>query len=109
VLAGLIIETATGRTLGRELTRRILRPLGLRDTFFPVNAPGIPGPRSRGYSLPLSPEGELLDGPLVDFTVQNPSYAWAAGNLISDLDETWPASFGRCWAAGCYPPGRWPR
>jgi D-alanyl-D-alanine carboxypeptidase len=68
VLAGLIVEAATGRSLGRELTRRILRPLGLDDTFFPVNAPGIPGPRSRGYSLPLSPEGEVLDGPLLDFT-----------------------------------------
>ena len=62
VLAGLIIETATGRRLGQELTRRIIRPLGLGDTFFPVNAPGIPGPRSRGYSLPLSPEGSCLTG-----------------------------------------------
>jgi D-alanyl-D-alanine carboxypeptidase len=87
VLAGLVIETATGRTLGQELTRRILRPLGLGDTVFPVNAAGIPGPRSRGYSLPLSPEGELLDGPLLDFTVYNPSFAWAAGALISDLDD----------------------
>jgi D-alanyl-D-alanine carboxypeptidase len=29
----------------------------------------------------------VLDGPLLDFTVQNPSHAWAAGNLISDLDD----------------------
>jgi D-alanyl-D-alanine carboxypeptidase len=104
VLAGLIIETATGRTLGRELTRRILRPLGLRDTFFPVNAPDIPGPRSRGYSLPLSPEGELLDGPLVDFTRFNPSLAWAAGNLISDLDDL--ARFFRALLGGRLLPPR---
>jgi D-alanyl-D-alanine carboxypeptidase len=87
VLAGLIVEAATGRTLGQELAGRILRPLGLRDTFFPVNAPGIPGPRSRGYSLPLSPQGEVLDGPLLDFTIYNPSFAWAAGALISNLDD----------------------
>jgi D-alanyl-D-alanine carboxypeptidase len=87
VLAGLIIETATGHRLSRELHRRILRPLGLGDTVLPVNAAGIPGPRSRGYSLPLSPEGELLDGPLVDFTIYIPSFARAAGALISDLDD----------------------
>jgi len=83
VLAGLIVEAATGRTLGQELARRILRPLRLRDTFFPVNAPWIPGPRSRGYSLPLEHE----DGPLLDITVFNPSLAWAAGNLISNLSD----------------------
>jgi D-alanyl-D-alanine carboxypeptidase len=83
VLAGMIVEAATGHKLGQELTRRIFRPLGLRDTFFPVNAPGIPGPRSRGYSLPLGQE----QGPLLDFTVFNPSVAWAAGALVSNLGD----------------------
>jgi D-alanyl-D-alanine carboxypeptidase len=81
VLAGMIVEAATGRMLGQELTRRIIRPLGLRDTFFPVNRPDIPGPNPRGYSLPLVDQA----GPLLDFTVYNPSLAWGAGNLISDL------------------------
>src|SRR4029453_5116294 len=49
------IETATGRRLGQELTRRIIRPLGLGDTFFPVNAPGIPGPRPSGWDPVESP------------------------------------------------------
>jgi D-alanyl-D-alanine carboxypeptidase len=31
VLAGMIVEAATSRTLGHELTRRILRPPGLRE------------------------------------------------------------------------------
>jgi D-alanyl-D-alanine carboxypeptidase len=83
VLAGMIIQAATGHKLGQELTRRILRPLGLRDTFFPVNNPGIPGPKSRGYSLPLNQES----GPLLDFTVFNPSLAWGTGNLISNLGD----------------------
>jgi D-alanyl-D-alanine carboxypeptidase len=87
VLLGLIVEAVTGNSLGRELHRRILRPLGLRDTFFPVNSPGIPGPKSRGYSLPLSPQGEVLNGPLLDITVYNPSWAWAVGNLISTLHD----------------------
>jgi D-alanyl-D-alanine carboxypeptidase len=83
VLAGMIIEAATGRKLGQELSRRIIRPLRLRDTFFPVNRPTIPGPNPRGYSLPLTDEA----GPLLDFTVYNPSLAWGAGNLISDLGD----------------------
>jgi D-alanyl-D-alanine carboxypeptidase len=83
VLAGMIVEAVTGRTLGQELTRRIIRPLGLRDTVFPVNRPDIPGPNPRGYSLPLVDQA----GPLLDFTVYNPSLAWGAGNLISDLGD----------------------
>jgi D-alanyl-D-alanine carboxypeptidase len=83
VLAGLIVEAATGHTLGQELARRIFGPLGLRDTFFPVDSPGIPSPSSRGYSLPLGAE----EGPLLDFTVYNPSQFWAEGNLISTLAD----------------------
>ena len=83
VLAGLIVKAAAGRTLDQELARRIFRPLGLRDTFFPVNRPTIPGPNPRGYSLPFNQE----TGPLLDFTVYNPSLAWGAGNLISDLGD----------------------
>jgi D-alanyl-D-alanine carboxypeptidase len=83
VLAGMIVETATGKTLGQEVTRRIIRPLRLHDTFFPVNRPDIPGPNPRGYSLPFNQE----TGPLLDFTVYNPSFAWGAGNLISDLAD----------------------
>jgi D-alanyl-D-alanine carboxypeptidase len=83
VLAGMIVEAATGHRLGQELARRIFRPLGLRDTFFPVNRPTIPRPYARGYSLPLGQE----QGPLLDFTVYNPSLAWAAGALVSDLGD----------------------
>jgi D-alanyl-D-alanine carboxypeptidase len=83
VLAGMIVEAATGHRLGQELARRIFRPLGLRDTFFPVNRPTIPRPYARGYSLPLGQE----QGPLLDFTVYNPSLAWAAGALVSNLGD----------------------
>jgi D-alanyl-D-alanine carboxypeptidase len=104
VLAGLIVEAATGRTLGQELKRRIIRPLRLGDTFFPVNRPDIPGRNAHGYSLPLGDQGPVLDGPLLDFTVYNPSLAWAAGNLVSDLDDL--ARFFRALLAGrLLPPG----
>jgi D-alanyl-D-alanine carboxypeptidase len=86
-LLGLIIEAATGTRLATQLSRRILRPLGLRDTSFPFAGTGIPSPMSRGYSLPLTPQLDVVDGPLIDFTAQNPSYAWAAGALISNLQD----------------------
>jgi D-alanyl-D-alanine carboxypeptidase len=87
ILLGLVVEAASGSTLGQELHRRIFGPLGLNGTSFPETSPGIPSPRSRGYSLPLGPQGEPLDGPLLDVTAQNPSWAWAAGALVSDLED----------------------
>jgi D-alanyl-D-alanine carboxypeptidase len=87
VLAGMVIERATGNALGRELERRIFRPLQLRDTDFPVNFPFLPWPHARGYSLGLDDEGFPIEGPLLDFTVYDPSLAWAAGNIVSDIDD----------------------
>jgi D-alanyl-D-alanine carboxypeptidase len=87
VLLGLVVEAASHRTLGQELSRSILGPLGMRDTLLPDNAPELPGPSARGYSLPPGPHGEALDGPLLDFTVQNPSWAGAAGALVSTLPD----------------------
>jgi D-alanyl-D-alanine carboxypeptidase len=84
---GLVVEAASQRTLGRELGRSILEPLGLRDTLLPDGATEIPGPSARGYSLPLGAHGEALDGPLLDFTVQSPSWAGAAGALVSTLPD----------------------
>jgi hypothetical protein len=84
ILAGLIVQAATGHRLGQELTRRIFRPLGLRNTYFPVNWPTIPGRNARGYSIdPFAQE----PGPLLDLTVYNPSLAWAAGALVSNLTD----------------------
>jgi D-alanyl-D-alanine carboxypeptidase len=87
VLAGMIIERVTGRRLGSELERRIFRPLQLHDTYFPVNFPFLLWPHSRGYSLGLDDEGFPIEGRLLDFTVYNPSLAWGAGNIVSDLDD----------------------
>jgi D-alanyl-D-alanine carboxypeptidase len=88
VLAGLIIEAASGVDLGRQLTRRVFRPLALRDTSFPVNAHTIAGRNAHGYSLPVDPlRGPIETGELVDFTLLNPSFAWGAGNVTSDLED----------------------
>jgi D-alanyl-D-alanine carboxypeptidase len=83
VLAGMIVETVTGHGLDEELRRRIFKPLRLRGTSFPVDRATIPKPYAGGYGFPFG----ATQGPLVDFTVINPSVAWAAGALISDLAE----------------------
>ncbi|WP_326560663.1 serine hydrolase domain-containing protein [Micromonospora sp. NBC_01796] len=90
ILAGLIVEQVTGRPAAEEVSRRILRPLGLRDTYFPGTDPRITGPHSRGY-VPWY-EGELRD-----FTVYNMSWGYTAGELISttaDLDTFYRALLG---------------
>lgn len=83
VLAGLIVEAVTGNGLDQEMKRRIFRPLGLRRTSFPVDRVTIPAPFARGYGFQL---GQPND-PLLHFTDLNPSLAWAAGALISDLGD----------------------
>ena len=83
VLAGMIVEAVTGDELDQQLRRRIFRPLRLRDTSFPVDGATIPRPFARGYGLPIGQQ----KGPLLSFTVYNPSLAWAAGAVVSDLGE----------------------
>jgi D-alanyl-D-alanine carboxypeptidase len=86
-LAGMIIERVTGNSLGRELERRIFRPLRLRDTSFPTDFPFLLGRHANGYSLRLDRELNPIDGPMFDITVYNPSLAWAAGNMVSTADD----------------------
>jgi D-alanyl-D-alanine carboxypeptidase len=87
VLAGMIIERAAGRDLGRELERRIFGPLQLRETYFPVNFPFLLWPHASGYSLDVDDQLNPVGGPLLDFTVYNPSLEWATGNIVSDMDD----------------------
>ena len=97
VLAGLMIEQASGRSLAGEIRRRILRPLHLRDTSFPVDVASIPGPSARGYSLDHR-HGRPVAGRLRDLTVYNPSAVWASGNMVSDIDDV--ARFYRALLGG---------
>ncbi|GAA1790444.1 serine hydrolase domain-containing protein [Actinomadura chokoriensis] len=79
LLAGMVIESVTGHPYGQEIRRRVIRPLHLRDTFVPGDAPGIPGPNPHGYVRP-GPE-------LVDITRFNPTVAGAAGGMISSASD----------------------
>ncbi|WP_405186393.1 beta-lactamase family protein [Streptomyces anulatus] len=78
VLAGLIVQKITGRPLADEIDRRVIQRIGLRHTYFP--APGdasIREPHPHGYhQVPAQT-------PLRDITEMDPSWAWAAGQMIS--------------------------
>ncbi|MFG3493287.1 serine hydrolase domain-containing protein [Streptomyces sp. NPDC047972] len=80
VLLGLVIEKVTGQRLADVIERRVLRPARLRHTLLPEGA-GFPEPHARGYT------DQTLDGETADATDWNPSWAWAAGAMISDLHD----------------------
>ncbi|WP_457029419.1 serine hydrolase domain-containing protein [Kitasatospora sp. P5_F3] len=75
IVAGLLIEKVTGRSWAQEVERRIIRPLGLRDTSMPETSTAVPGPHAKGYLM--------LGDTRVDVTRLNPSMAGAAGAGIS--------------------------
>ncbi|MDX2762134.1 serine hydrolase domain-containing protein [Streptomyces europaeiscabiei] len=83
VLAGMVIEKATGNSYGHEIRARVIEPLGLRDTKVPDTVPTLPGPHSRAYSK----LAETTDGRTYDVTKFNPSLAGAAGGMVSDADD----------------------
>ena len=81
IIAGLLIESVTGRPAAEEITWRIIVPLGLFETYFP--APGDTGlrpPFAHGY--------EVVDGRRADVTDFNASAAGMAGSLVSTNEDT---------------------
>jgi D-alanyl-D-alanine carboxypeptidase len=80
ILAGMVIEEATGRPYAEEVRRRIIDPLKLRATSVPGTRVTLPRPSSRAYSK----LAETATGPTYDVTRLNPSMAGSAGEMISD-------------------------
>ncbi|MEU4331596.1 serine hydrolase domain-containing protein [Nonomuraea dietziae] len=82
-LALLLIEKVTGRSYAEELQRRILRPLGMRDTAVPGNRTRLPGPHAHGYYR-YQDAGQWKT---VDISRQNLSLLAGAGDLISTTKD----------------------
>ncbi|GAA2741966.1 serine hydrolase domain-containing protein [Kitasatospora cinereorecta] len=80
VLLGLVVEKVTGRPLAEVIRHRVLRPSRLGHTLFPQGAE-FPEPHPHGYT------DQTLTGATADATDWNPSWAWAAGAMISDLRD----------------------
>ncbi|WP_438318757.1 serine hydrolase domain-containing protein [Streptomyces sp. HUAS TT3] len=78
LVAGLLVQEVTGRPLAVEIDQRVIRRAGLRHTYFP--APGellIRERHPKGYHR------DSAGAPFVDATEWDPSWAWAAGQLVS--------------------------
>ncbi|WP_051709011.1 serine hydrolase domain-containing protein [Streptomyces sp. NRRL S-350] len=75
VLIGMVIEKLTGHGWNDEVTRRIIRPLGLTGTWMPGDSPFVPCPHAHGYL-------RTGTGP-ADVTLLDPSAAGPAGGGIS--------------------------
>jgi D-alanyl-D-alanine carboxypeptidase len=85
VVAGLLVEAVTGHSLARELRDRVFGPLGLEHTSFPASKRRIGGYHARGY-VPGEHAPTPQAAPL-DVTDINPSWAWAAGGLVSNAAD----------------------
>jgi D-alanyl-D-alanine carboxypeptidase len=119
VLAGLVVEQVTGHRVEAEVDRRIIRPLGLRGTYWPGDRTGIRGPHSHSYFPDPADLGDdpadlgdapadLGDAPadlsdasagtaLRDGTEWNMTFGGAGGALVStpaDLNRFYRGLFG---------------
>ena len=82
VVAGLMIEKVTGNSVRSEITNRVIRRIGLRHTYFPApREEGFRGPHPHSYLQ------ETEDSPLLDVTVLDPSWGWAAGAMIASPSD----------------------
>lgn len=80
ILIGLIIEQLTGQSAADAVTERIITPLRLTETSFPMEPP-MPDPYAHGYAA--DPGSQALR----DLTESNPNVAWTAGAMISSLAD----------------------
>jgi D-alanyl-D-alanine carboxypeptidase len=95
LLAGLIVQAATGHTLAAELERRIFKPLHLDNTSFQTR-PGLTDPYAHGYYVFDKP-------PATDISDLSP-YPWAAGAIVASGVDV--ATFYHALLAGkLLPPG----
>ncbi|XUM03135.1 serine hydrolase domain-containing protein [Streptomyces venezuelae ATCC 10712] len=84
ILLGLVVEKVSGTPLNEYIQENVVEPAGLSHTVFPTDA-AFPSPHAHGYTE------QTASGKLEDATDWNPSWGWAAGAMISDLQDlrTW--------------------
>jgi D-alanyl-D-alanine carboxypeptidase len=102
VLLGLVVEQLRGEPLEKVFQEHIFSRLAMTQTSLPVRTDAaIPDPHPQGYSfgtnvstiqtyaLPSDQQAQALAGTLKpnDVTEANPSWAWAAGGVISTVPD----------------------
>ena len=80
VLLGVVVEKVSGQPLHDYVRDHILTPLGMSHTSFPTTN-AFPEPHAQGYTV------QTADGKEANATDWNPSWGWAAGAMISTLDD----------------------
>ncbi|SDT81761.1 D-alanyl-D-alanine carboxypeptidase [Streptomyces sp. TLI_053] len=80
VLLGLLVEKLSGRSIEQFVRERITGPSGLDHTLYPEGT-ALPSPYAHGYT------DQTLSGEVADSTHWNPSWAWSAGAMVSDLRD----------------------
>jgi D-alanyl-D-alanine carboxypeptidase len=85
ILLGLVVQKVSGAPLHSYIQDQILTPLGMSHTSFPTTN-AFPGPHAQGYTV------QTADGKETTATDWDPSWGWAAGAMISTLDDM------RIWA-----------
>ncbi|WP_018546005.1 serine hydrolase domain-containing protein [Streptomyces sp. LaPpAH-108] len=97
ILLGLVVEQRSGQPLGDYIKDHILDPAGMNRTSLPSGAE-FPKPHPQGYT------NQTADGKVEETAGWNPSWGWAAGAMVSTLDDL------RVWAptvaTGELPDGR---
>ncbi|MFD8717477.1 serine hydrolase domain-containing protein [Streptomyces sp. NPDC059629] len=96
ILLGLLVEKESGQPLGQYVRQHILDPAGMHHTLFPVGNE-FPAPHAQGYT------DQTASGKVEDSAGWNTSWAWAAGAMISDLDDL--HAWARTAATGIFPDG----
>jgi D-alanyl-D-alanine carboxypeptidase len=79
LLLAMIVEAATGNSIGSELRSRIFKPLGLDHTSYPTSSQ-IRGAHIHGYWAIFGPEP-------TDFTPLSPTLLGAAGAILSNTHD----------------------
>ncbi|WP_327319426.1 serine hydrolase domain-containing protein [Streptomyces sp. NBC_01235] len=96
ILLGLVVEKMSGSHLNDYIHEHILDPAGLDDTLFPTGNE-FPTPHSQGYT------NQTATGKVEDSADWNPSWGWAAGAMISTLEDL--RIWARTVATGVLPDG----
>lgn len=91
VLLGMVVEHVTGGSLRAQITRHLLRPIHLDETFYPTGV-DLPSPFSHGYATLDDEQGPI------DVSRSSPSGSAGSGAMISTMSDLF--RWGRALARG---------
>ena len=83
IVLGLLAERVAKRPIAEQIEVKIVKPLGLKHTYMPKDGEkAFRGKHPHGYHTRDNKPGKLED-----ITEVDPSWAWAAGSMISTPSE----------------------